>query len=139
MSHPLLATVIFLSILHFVTHFSCVPAVNLKECRRRIQNQRKPHILPPPPPSPLNTPENCTSPPLIISYELCLTECGAGMGDIDWRDFSQNFGAWFLPWISLMFQIPFGAERKLLVPTFISCLTRDPPQKKKNNNNRTIR
>ncbi|KAF9648211.1 hypothetical protein BDM02DRAFT_3096835, partial [Thelephora ganbajun] len=50
-------------------------------------------------------------PPLNVSYEQCLAECGTGMGDIDWQGFSQNFGAWLLPWIALMFQIPFGAEQ----------------------------
>ena len=32
------------------------------------------------------------------------------MGDVIWETFSQSFGAWYLPWIALMFQIPFGAE-----------------------------
>ena len=47
------------------------------------------------------------------------------MGDINWPGFSQNFGAWLLPWITLMFQIPFGAERKS--PQYFAsvfCLTR---------------
>ena len=47
---------------------------------------------------------------LQLSYEQCLALCGGGMGDIDWETFSQSFGAWFLPWIALMFQIPFGSE-----------------------------
>ena len=34
------------------------------------------------------------------------------MGDVDWEALSGNFGGWLLPWIALMFQIPFGAERK---------------------------
>ena len=32
------------------------------------------------------------------------------MGDFNVQDLSQNFGAWFLPWIPLMFQIPSGAN-----------------------------
>ena len=39
-------------------------------------------------------------------------ECGNGVGDIDWEALSGNFGAWLLPWIALMFQVPFSAERK---------------------------
>ncbi|KAF9645087.1 hypothetical protein BDM02DRAFT_3189991 [Thelephora ganbajun] len=58
---------------------------------------------------------NSTSPPppLHLSYEQCVNECGGGIGDINWESFSQSFGAWFLPWIALMFQIPFGAEYPL--------------------------
>ena len=49
-------------------------------------------------------------PPLRLSYGECVNLCGAGTGDVNWDSFSQSFGAWFLPWIALMFQIPFGSE-----------------------------
>jgi hypothetical protein len=43
------------------------------------------------------------------------------MGDVNWQGLSQNFGAWLLPWITLMFQIPFGAERKFRHFVFTLC------------------
>jgi len=49
-------------------------------------------------------------PPLNVTYEQCLAECGEGLGDISWAVFTQSISAWFLPWIILVFQIPFGAE-----------------------------
>lgn len=61
-------------------------------------------------------------PRLLLSYEQCLAECGAGMGDVDWGGLSGNFGTWLLPWIALMFQIPFVAEGKIYCPVF-ACLT----------------
>ena len=81
-----------------------VDAVNLKECGARLQRQQN---------ATWNTvyePEY--PPPLRLSYEQCLVECGAGIGDVNWQGLSPNFGAWLLPWIGLMFQIPFGAERE---------------------------
>ena len=49
-----------------------------------------------------------TPPPLRLSYELYLVERRPGEGDIGWGALSGNFGAWLLPWIALMFQIPNG-------------------------------
>ncbi|KAF9781144.1 hypothetical protein BJ322DRAFT_1023248 [Thelephora terrestris] len=92
-------------ILQFVIHPQCVLAVNLGACCGKLQG--------PPPPNITDLPPGPGPPPLNVSYEQCLMVCGAGMGDVNWQDFSQNFGAWFLPWISLMFQIPFGAEQPL--------------------------
>ncbi|KAF9781138.1 hypothetical protein BJ322DRAFT_254518 [Thelephora terrestris] len=51
-----------------------------------------------------------SSPTLHGSYEQCLLGCGSGMGQVN---FSQNYDTWLLPWISLMFHIPFSAERPL--------------------------
>ena len=53
-------------------------------------------------------------PPLQLTYEQCLDECGRGLGDISWDVFTQSVTAWFLPWIVLLFQIPFGAECEFL-------------------------
>ena len=102
MSHFFPATVTLLVALQFVAHFSCVDAVNLRECGTRLQDQLEAAAG--------NTSGN--PPVLLLSYEECLVECGSGIGDINWQAFSPNFGAWLLPWISLMFQIPFGAERE---------------------------
>ena len=77
---------------------SSASAVNLIACGERLQAS-------------LNA-TNGTSPAPIISLsrEECVAECGGGVGDFSWEDFSQNFGTWLLPWITLMFQIPFGGE-----------------------------
>ena len=81
-----------------------VDAVNLGACGARLQGEYN---------ATWNAAHPTESPPLLlISYEQCLVECGAGMGSIDWEDFSGHFGAWLLPWIALMFQIPFSAERE---------------------------
>lgn len=77
-------------------------AVNLVECGGRLQAARERSW----------NAANGTSPApvLRLSRQECMAECGAGIGDFSWEAFSQSFGAWFLPWISLMFQIPFGGE-----------------------------
>ena len=49
-------------------------------------------------------------PPFQLTYGQCLDKCGKGLGDISGDVFTQSITAWFLPWIVLMFQIPFGAE-----------------------------
>ena len=99
-----LSPVTLLLALKFATHFPCVGAVDLKACGDRLQEQQgatwnATHPTEPPP-------------PFSLTYEQCLVECGAGVGGVNWQGLSQNFGAWLLPWITLMFQIPFGAERK---------------------------
>ena len=103
-SHPFPTTAASFVVFRSVTHFPHVEAVNLYACGTRLlqlQNTTQ---------NTMNTTESSSS--LSLTYEQCLVECGTGMGDIDWAFLSQTFGAWFLPWISLMFQIPFGAERK---------------------------
>jgi hypothetical protein len=79
-----------------------VDAVNLGRCGKRLQAAQRGAW----------DATNATSPApaLHLSYEECITECGGGIGDVNLEAFSQSFGAWFLPWISLAFQIPFGAE-----------------------------
>lgn len=104
---------VILVIFQFVTHGA--DAVNLNACSARLLKQQ----------SEAQNTTNATGSPLVlsISYEQCLVECGSGMGNVNWQSFSENFGAWLLPWISLMFQIPFGAERKFQRHTFIPPLT----------------
>lgn len=103
-------TVTLLIVLEFVAYFPRVDAVDLTACGARLQGQQD---------AAWNA-TNQTGPPptLSLSYEQCLVECGGGMGDVNWEGFSQNFGAWLLPWIALMFQIPFGADRKFHHFTF---------------------
>ena len=81
---------------------SGVDAANLGKCGARLQAAQQ---------GAWNA-TNSTSPApvLRLTYEECVAECGGGIGDIEWEVFSQTFGAWFLPWIALTFQIPFGAE-----------------------------
>jgi hypothetical protein len=89
-----------------------VDAVNLKVCGARLQEEQN---------AAWNATHHTEPPPLLLfSYEQCSAECGPGMGDIDWENFSGNVGAWLLPWIALMFQIPFSAERKLHYFAFAS-------------------
>jgi len=94
-----------IALVYFLVSLGCltsVGAVNLRQCGARLKDLQE---------GTWNT-TNSTSapPPLHLSYEECILECGGGTGDINWDKFSQSFGAWFLPWIALMFQIPFGAE-----------------------------
>ena len=49
-------------------------------------------------------------PQFQLTYEQCLVECGGGPGNISWAVFSQSIITWYLPWVVLAFQIPFGAE-----------------------------
>ena len=68
--------------------FVQVNAVNLDECKAKFSNEA----------SQTN-----------ITYHQCVETCGGGAGDFKWTMFSQSFGAWLLPWIALIFQLPFGA------------------------------
>lgn len=77
-------------------------AVNINVCGDRVRAKRAEawnatHSSVPPP-------------PLQITYEQCLVECGEGLGDFNWSVFSQSVTTWYIPWIALIFQIPFGAE-----------------------------
>jgi hypothetical protein len=90
--------------LMFMGYLATANAVNLAKCGARLKEAQD---------AAWNA-TNPTSPPpeLHLSYEQCVAECGGGIGDVNLEAFSQSFGAWFLPWIALMFQIPFGAECK---------------------------
>lgn len=79
-----------------------VGAMDLKKCGEMVEAAQK---------SARNGTNSTTTTGLHLSREECIRECGGGLGNINWGDFSQNFGAWFLPWIALAFQIPFGGER----------------------------
>lgn len=48
-----------------------------------------------------------------FTYKQCVNTCGGGAGVFKWSMFSQDFNAWVLPWITLMFQLPFGATSVL--------------------------
>ena len=100
MTHPL-TTAAFLIVFQLISRFIFAEAVNLDTCGAiRQQNITQ------------NETDAAASPYMSITYDQCIVECGSGLGDVNWQAFSQDFGAWYLPWISLMFQIPFGAERE---------------------------
>ena len=44
-----------------------------------------------------------------FTYQQCVQTCGGGVGVFKWKMFSDAFSTWLLPWIALMFQLPFGA------------------------------
>ena len=99
-----------LIVLKLVTYFPSVYAVDLEGCGFRLQQQQ----------DAVWNATNQTEPPpqLRLTYEQCSAECGAGLGDVNWRALSGTFGSWLLPWIALMFQMPFGGQRKLQCFTF---------------------
>jgi hypothetical protein len=103
--NPFPATAI-LSILLLVAFTTRVDAIQLWNCAANLQNQYS---------AEWNATHGPTEPPppFTLTYDQCLVKCGTGLGDINWGVFSQTFSAWLLPWIALMFQIPFGAEGEL--------------------------
>jgi hypothetical protein len=48
-----------------------------------------------------------------VTYELCIEACGGSQEPFSWNVFSQQFGAWLLPWLALVSQLPFGANDNL--------------------------
>ncbi|KAF8835809.1 hypothetical protein BDN67DRAFT_974877 [Paxillus ammoniavirescens] len=45
-----------------------------------------------------------------ITIDACYSQCGTGQEPFDWQTFSQDFGAWLLPYLALISQLPFGAR-----------------------------
>jgi hypothetical protein len=54
-----------------------------------------------------------TSNATAITYDLCVSQCGAGQEAFQWTIFSEQFCSWLLPWLALLSQLPFGANDKL--------------------------
>ncbi|KDR69081.1 hypothetical protein GALMADRAFT_77794 [Galerina marginata CBS 339.88] len=84
-------------------------AVNFDQCLKDINNMtidgktdNHGHPLPP-----------STRDASAITYELCISQCGAGQEPFQWTMFSQEFSSWLLPWLALLSQLPFGANDKL--------------------------
>ncbi|KAL1747510.1 hypothetical protein HDZ31DRAFT_80355 [Schizophyllum fasciatum] len=48
-----------------------------------------------------------------ISIGECNRACGEGPEPFSWSTFSQQFGAWLLPWLALVSQLPFGARLRV--------------------------
>ena len=46
-----------------------------------------------------------------VTYGLCKVACGSGPSpSVTWLTFLDQFGAWLLPWLALLSQLPFGAN-----------------------------
>ena len=96
----------------FLVYLATANAVNLAKCGAKLKEAQ----------DGVWNATNSTSPApeLHLLYEQCVAECGGGIGDVNLKSFSQSFGAWLLPWIALMFQIPFGAECKWYICVSLS-------------------
>ncbi|KZV66108.1 hypothetical protein PENSPDRAFT_637414 [Peniophora sp. CONT] len=55
---------------------------------------------------PVENPFNATA----LTLELCREVCGAAPVPFQWDVFSSGFGAWLLPWLALIPQLPFGSR-----------------------------
>lgn len=111
------ARVLFV-LLMFMGYLATASADNLAKCGERLKEIQDAAWK--------ATNSTSPAPELRLSYGQCVAECGGGIGDVNLEAFSQSFGAWFLPWIALMFQIPFGAEckRYIRVSSPFGALTR---------------
>ncbi|KAG2160054.1 uncharacterized protein EDB93DRAFT_36717 [Suillus bovinus] len=48
-----------------------------------------------------------------LTYHTCYTYCGSGTQNPTWANISQQFGAWLLPYLALISQLPFGARHRV--------------------------
>ncbi|KAG2151539.1 hypothetical protein DEU56DRAFT_555464 [Suillus clintonianus] len=48
-----------------------------------------------------------------FTYETCISQCGTGTQNPTWANISQQFGAWLLPYLALISQLPFGARHRV--------------------------
>jgi len=111
--HP--QTVSLVTLFLLVTSPLGVHTVELDRCGDRLRNAHE---------ADWNLTHSDPPPPLYVTYEQCLAECGTGLGSITWDVFPQSITAWFLPWIVLAFQIPFGAKCEPLISTLSHRLSR---------------
>lgn len=44
-----------------------------------------------------------------LTYQTCTAKCGTDWETFIWKDFSQLFSSWLLPWLALLSQLPFGS------------------------------
>ncbi|KAK0205142.1 hypothetical protein DFS33DRAFT_1383048 [Desarmillaria ectypa] len=56
--------------------------------------------------NPISTYENATA----VTLELCYRACGRGSESFSFPAFAQESSAWFVPWLALLSQLPFGAN-----------------------------
>ncbi|KDQ58229.1 hypothetical protein JAAARDRAFT_193652 [Jaapia argillacea MUCL 33604] len=57
-----------------------------------------------------------------ITHDLCVRACGSGPEPFSWSTFSPQFGAWLLPYLAIVSQLPFGTGQRLgnLVSVFLA-------------------
>ncbi|KAG1874744.1 hypothetical protein DFJ58DRAFT_650894 [Suillus subalutaceus] len=48
-----------------------------------------------------------------FTYHTCYHHCGSGTQNPTWANISQQFGAWLLPYLALISQLPFGARHRV--------------------------
>ncbi|KAF8834534.1 hypothetical protein BDN67DRAFT_859393, partial [Paxillus ammoniavirescens] len=48
-----------------------------------------------------------------ITIDACYSQCGTGQEPFNWQTFSQDFGAWLLPYLALISQLPFRGKDHL--------------------------
>jgi hypothetical protein len=83
-----------------VNFLQCLDSINNMTINGKTDNHG--NLLPP-------SISNATA----ITYDLCVSQCGAGQEPFQWTVFSQQFSSWLLPWLALVSQLPFGANDKL--------------------------
>ena len=44
-----------------------------------------------------------------LTYRTCVEQCGTTAESLNWRQFTQSFASWLLPWLALAFQLPIGS------------------------------
>jgi hypothetical protein len=96
-----------------------VSAVNFDQCLTRINNmtidgKMDNHGRP--------LPAAMSNDATAITYDLCVSQCGADQEPFQWAVFSQQFSSWLFPWLALVSQIPFGANDRThnLESTFLT-------------------
>ncbi|KAJ7148681.1 hypothetical protein C8R43DRAFT_888665, partial [Mycena crocata] len=87
-----------------------VATVNFDICLAQVQNGDWGHVGAT---DSLGRPVTNLTTATAITYDLCLRACGSGSEPFVWNIFSQQFGAWLLPYLALVSQLPFGAHNRL--------------------------
>ena len=73
-----------------------------------------------------------------LSYGTCTEQCGSTAESFSWREFTQLFSAWLLPWLALISQLPFGSGNYIddfvsgqpsfwFIAGFVAYLNASPP------------
>jgi len=48
-----------------------------------------------------------------LTYGACTAQCGSDAESFSWREFTQSFSLWLLPWLVLISQLPFGSGHRV--------------------------
>ena len=93
-----------------IVFFPIAAAVNFNACMADVQNGRWGTVGGT---DNYGRPVSDISKATALTYDLCLSACGATSEPFIWSNFSQQFSTWLLPWLALISQLPFGANDKL--------------------------